>query len=77
MTLHPMIHRIARVLGENSELAFEFYCMASEIVEDFEDWGPMIRANEAGGYDARTTISRLRVARDKIIELEQLAELRS
>ena len=48
MPHHPMVHRIATVLGENPELAFEFYCMASELVDDFEDYGPDLQTDEGG-----------------------------
>jgi len=29
MSQQPMVQRIAKVLGENPDLAFEFYCTAS------------------------------------------------
>ena len=68
MPRHPMAHRIAKVLGENPELAFEFYCMASEVVDDFEDYGPVLQADEDGAYSEETTIRRLQLARNSLIE---------
>jgi len=66
-----MERRIAKVLGENPELAFEFYCMASEVVDDFEDYGPVLQADEDGAYSEETTIKRLQAARRRVIELLQ------
>jgi hypothetical protein len=64
-----MVRRVAKVLGENPELAFEFYCMASEVVDDFEDYGPALQADEDGSYSDETTIKRLQAARSRVIEL--------
>lgn len=69
MLHHPMELRVAKVLGENPELAFEFYCMASEVVDDFEDYGPVLQADEHGAYSDETTIKRLQAARNSLIEL--------
>jgi hypothetical protein len=65
----PMQRRLARALGDNPELALEFYCMASEIVDDFEDHGPVLQADENGDYSDETTIRRLQSARNRLIEL--------
>ena len=64
----PMAHRVAKVLVENPDLAFEFYSVASEVVDDFEDYGPILQANEDGAYTEDTTIVRLQAARNEIIE---------
>ena len=69
MARHPMVYRVAQVLGHDPDLAFEFYCMASEIVDDFEDYGSALQADEDGEYSDGTTIARLRVARNCLIEL--------
>jgi hypothetical protein len=49
MRRRPMEQRIAKV-AENPELAFEFYCMASEVVDDFEEYGPVLQADQEGAY---------------------------
>jgi hypothetical protein len=69
MSDQQMEQRIAKVLGENPELAFEFYCMASEVVDDFEDYGPVLQADEEGVYSDETAIKRLQAARSRVIEL--------
>lgn len=61
--------KIANVLGSRPDLAAEFYCMASEVVDDFEDYGPVIQADENGEYTDSTTIGRLRMARNQLVEL--------
>lgn len=62
-----MAQRIARVLSADPDLCFEFYVAASEIVDDFDDYGAAIQANEAGIYDEHTTIEKLRAARNAVI----------
>jgi len=71
MPHHSMVHRVSKALAENPELAFEFYCMASEVVDDFEDYGPILQADEDGAYSDETTIRRLQAARNRVIELLQ------
>jgi hypothetical protein len=50
-------------------LATELYLAASEIVDDFQDYGSVIQANVEGKYDGTTTIRRLALVRDRIIDL--------
>ncbi len=69
MSSSAMASRIAKVFGEHPELAFEFYCMASEVVDDFGDYGPVLQADEVGMYSSSTVIVRLTQARDKLIKL--------
>lgn len=59
--------RIASALAANPELAEQLYMLASEIVDDFEDFGPVLQANDAGEYDDSTTIARLKTVRDQLI----------
>lgn len=66
MDLPPLVIRTARVLAENPELAFELYCQASEIVDDFEDYGPMLQADEDGEYTEETTLRRLEKVRNEL-----------
>ena len=54
------------MLAENPELAFELYCQASEIVDDFEDYGPMLQADEDGQYTEETTVRRLEKVRNEL-----------
>jgi hypothetical protein len=67
MSPSAMASQIAKILADDPALAFEFYCMASEIVDDFDDWGPTIQANENGVYDETTVIAKLRALRNEII----------
>jgi hypothetical protein len=43
-----MVSRLASVLAENPELAFELYCQASEVVDDFNEFGPVLQADADG-----------------------------
>jgi len=61
-----MALQIANTLAADPQLAFDFYCAASEIVDDFDDYGPVLQANENGEYDEAATIARLRACRDAI-----------
>jgi uncharacterized damage-inducible protein DinB len=54
----------ARVFYENPVATFELACMASNIVDDFDEWGPVLQADEDGDYAPDTSIERLRHARD-------------
>jgi len=69
MSGEPMADRVAKALGENPEIAFEFYCMASEIVDDFEDYGPVLQADENSEYTEDTPIRRLQAARNSLNKL--------
>jgi hypothetical protein len=69
MNDEPMATRIARVLGEHPTLAMEFYCMASEVVDDFEDYGPVLQGDQNGDYAPETAIRRLQAARKELIRL--------
>ena len=62
-----MANRLVQIFTDDPILAMDFYCMASEIVDDFDDWGPMVAANEDGEYDESTAIVKLRRLRDEII----------
>ena len=66
MAPHPMAASIAKLFRDDPQLAFDFYCAASEIVDDFEDYGPVLQANEDGTYDEATTIMKLKACRDRL-----------
>ena len=68
-----MSQTIVDVLSADLELAFKFYCAASEIVDDFEDYGPQLCGTEIGEYDESTPIGKLQRARNTIIESLQAA----
>jgi hypothetical protein len=53
--------------SQHPEVAKELYYWASEIVDDFDDYGPILQSNEVGEYDESTTLGRLRTVRDSII----------
>jgi hypothetical protein len=72
-----MTKRIAQILASNPGVAFDFYCAASEIVDDFEDYGPVLQADEHGEYSEETTIRELQLARKAIIELLRRDSARS
>lgn len=63
-----MAKNIVDVLESDLELGFEFYCAASEIVDDFEDYGPQLFGTDDGTFDETTPIGKLRRARNVIIE---------
>jgi hypothetical protein len=62
-----MARELVEILSGDAELAFDFYCAASEIVDDFEDHGPQLTSTDAGEYDGSTPIGRLQAARNVII----------
>jgi hypothetical protein len=68
MSSDVMASRIAKVLGEHPDLALELYCTASEVADDFGDYGPVLQADEAGIYSNSTAIIRLTQARDRVIK---------
>jgi hypothetical protein len=73
MSATRMSQAIVDVLSADLELAFEFYCAASEIVDDFEDYGPQLCGTEDGEYGESTPIGKLQRARNIIIERLQAA----
>ncbi len=56
----------ARTFYDDPVAAFELVCMASNLVDDFDDYGPVIQADEDGTYSPDTSIQRLRHARDRL-----------
>lgn len=66
MAPDSMAQRIAAILAKDSSLAFDLFCAASEIVDDFEDFGPILQANLAGDYDETTAVQRLRAVRGRV-----------
>ena len=63
-----MSDAIKRVLAENPDLAADLYLIASEIVEGYEDSGPVLLANEEDEYDETTAIVRLQALRDELVK---------
>ncbi len=49
-------------------IAAELYLWASEIVDDFEDYGPVLQSADDGRYDESTAFGRLRIVRNSIIQ---------
>jgi len=49
-------------------IAAELYLWASEIVDDFEDYGPVLQSADNGKYDDSTALGRLRIVRNSIIQ---------
>ena len=54
-------------LAANPELATALYLAASEVVDDFDDYGPVLQANVDGKYDPSTAVERLREARSAVL----------
>ena len=48
-------------LASSDELLLDLYLAASEICDDFEDYGPVLQAGDDGEYDESTAIARLKV----------------
>lgn len=71
MSSNPLATKLARILASNPDLAFDLYCQASEIVDDFEDYGPMLQADEDGNYTEETTLRRLEKVRNELRTLIQ------
>ncbi len=66
MPREPFSARVVRAFAADPEAAAELYISASEIINDFEHWGPVIQANEDGVYDDSTEIVKLRLAYERI-----------
>jgi len=66
MPLNPMVTKLARILANDPQLAFDFYCAASEIVDEFEDYDGFM-PNENGLFDGTTAIKRLTASRNELI----------
>jgi hypothetical protein len=65
--------RLEVYLAAQPHLAALLYLAASEIVDDFEDYGPVLQATSSGLYDESTAIRRLQKVRDEIISALQSA----
>lgn len=52
--------------ADHPESAARLYLLASEIVDDFEDYGGALQANEDSVYDETSTIIQLRDLRNEI-----------
>ena len=50
------------------EVAAELYLWASEVVDDFDDYGPVIQSGEDGQYGDSTALGRLRAVRDSVVK---------
>lgn len=66
MPREPFSARVVRAFAADPEAAAEFYMSASELLNDFEHWGPVIQVNEDGVYDDSTEIVKLRLAYERI-----------
>ena len=59
--------KLLAYLAANPEALRDLYLAASEIVDDFDDYGPVLQATEDGDYDAGTAIGRLKTVRNGIV----------
>lgn len=73
MPPHEMATRLANLFAADPQLAFDFFLAASEVVDDFEEWGPVLQANEDSSYDDSTAIVTLQRLRNEIIARERAA----
>lgn len=63
-----MTARWKSILLEYPHLVHALYLAASEVVDDFEDYGCVLQSNEHGEYDEGTAIGRLKEVRNEILE---------
>ena len=61
------MQKILAYLAEHPEKLSELYLAASEVVDDFADYGAALQANANGAYDETSAIEKLRRARDEIV----------
>ena len=59
--------KILAFLAEHPDMLKELYLAASEIVDDFDDFGETLQANIDGEYDESSPVQKLRKARDEIV----------
>ena len=59
--------KILAYLASHPEMLKEMYFASSELIDDFDDWGPTIQANINGQYNEETAIERLRKVRDDAV----------
>lgn len=59
--------RLVRILSEDPLLAMDFYCAASAIVDDFEDYDGLL-PNEHGAFDDTTAIIKLQKLRNELMK---------
>jgi hypothetical protein len=62
-----MTTKLEMYFVENPDAAAALYLAASEIVDDFEEFGPVLQANLDGEYDESTAIRKLQRIRNEII----------
>ena len=77
MPRRPFAQIVAATFAANPDLAEQFYISASELLHDFDTWGPVIQANEDGEYDQSTEIEQLRAAYDQLSAKITVVELAS
>lgn len=58
--------RCISALATGDDLLLDLYLAASELCDDFEDYGPLLQANLDGVYDEATAIIRLKSVRDQL-----------
>jgi uncharacterized damage-inducible protein DinB len=56
----------ARIFFEDPVTTFEPVTMASNLLDDFDEYGPVIQADDDGAYSPGTSLERLRYARDRL-----------
>jgi hypothetical protein len=66
MPADRMKQELLAAFNRDPDAALDFFFAANEIVADFDDWGPMLQANENGEYSDETAIIQLRQCRDAI-----------
>lgn len=58
---------LASIFSDDPVLAMDFYCAASEIVDDFEDYDGLL-PNEHGAFDETTAILKLQRLRNELMK---------
>ena len=69
MARRPFAEIVVAAFAERPDLAEEFYLSASELLHDFDEFGPVVQSNEDGQYDESTEIEKLRQAYNEIAPL--------
>lgn len=69
MTVEKLTRELLAAVNADPEVALDLFFAASEVVADFDEWGPVLQADENGEYTDETAIVQLRNSRDAIKRL--------
>lgn len=69
MSYEKMRAELDAAFRRDPDAALNLVLAASEVVADFDEWGPVLQADEDGEYTDETAIVQLRKSRDAIKRL--------